>query len=245
MAVVLVHGVADTYRVWDRLRPFLGGSEVETLALPGFDAEMPEGFHPDKQGYVDWIICRLEAFDDPVDLVGHDWGGMLALRVASLRPDLVRTVASGNGPVSQDFEWHSLAKIWQTPEAGEAFMRELSAEKLTAMLKSLGVDGEAAESAASHVDERMKDCILKLYRSALHVGEEWQPGLARMYVPTLIYWGRQDHECPVNLAYQMAETIPSARLVELECGHWVQLALPRELALSLQQFWSSPYATAR
>jgi pimeloyl-ACP methyl ester carboxylesterase len=66
-----------------------------------------------------------------------------------------------------------------------------------------------------------------------------------MYVPTLIYWGRQDHECPVNLAYQMAETIPSARLVELECGHWVPLALPRELALSLQQFWSSPYATAR
>jgi pimeloyl-ACP methyl ester carboxylesterase len=240
MAVVLVHGVADTYRVWDRVRPFLNGVEVETFALPGFDAEMPDGFRANKESYVDWIICRLEAFDDPVDLVGHDWGGMLALRVASLRPDLVRTVAAGNGPVSREFEWHSLAKTWQTPGAGEQFMRELSADKLRDVLVSLGVDEEGAVNAASHVDERMKDCILKLYRSAVHVGEEWQPGLAHMYVPTLIYWGRRDRECPVNLAHQMANSIPAVRLIELDCGHWVPLAMPRELAANLQQFWSLP-----
>ena len=46
---------------------------------------------------------------------------MLAARVASLRPDLVRTLCGGSGPISADYEWHPLAKIWQEPGRGEQF----------------------------------------------------------------------------------------------------------------------------
>ena len=55
---------------------------------------------PHKDNYVRFVIERIEALHDrggPVHLVGHDWGCLLALRAASLRPELLRSVAAGNG----------------------------------------------------------------------------------------------------------------------------------------------------
>ena len=239
MRAVFVHGVADTYRVWDEVRAHLRHRDTEALALPGFGTAVRLDFRADKESYVSWIIEQLERLPTPVDLVGHDWGAMFALRVASLRPDLIRTVAAGNGPVSKDFEWHALAKVWQTPGQGEAFMRELDSGKLAGILQSLGVGAEAAKNAADQVDDRMKDCILKLYRSAVHVGEEWQPGLAQVRRPALIFWGKNDNECPVRLAYDMAANLPASQVVELDCGHWVPLQEPEKLATLLEQHWIS------
>ncbi|MGI5440965.1 hypothetical protein ACQEV4_27375 [Streptomyces shenzhenensis] len=54
-----------------------------------------------------------------MDLVGHDWGRILTARIASLRPDLVCTWAGGNGPISAQYAWHPLAKIWQDPVEGD------------------------------------------------------------------------------------------------------------------------------
>lgn len=173
----------------------------------------------------------------PVNLVGHDWGCMFALRIASLRPDLVHTVAGGNGPISKDYEWHPLAKTWQTPQAGERFMRELSTDALTGILRTSGVNKETAKNSAERVDDRMKNCVLKLYRSAVHVGEEWQPGLRGIRSPALSFWGKNDRECPVRFAHQMAENVPGARAVELDSGHWVPLEKPRELAALLKEHW--------
>ncbi len=93
--------------------------------LPGFGAPRPDGFRSTKEEYVDWLIARLERVGEPVDLVGHDWGCILTARVASLRPDLVRTWAGGNGPVDAAYTWHPPAKVWQHPADGDRFMCEL------------------------------------------------------------------------------------------------------------------------
>src|SRR5687768_14742801 len=93
MPAILVHGVPDTQHVWDGVRRHLTRSDVEAWNLPGFGAERPAGFGSTKEEYADWLIERLERIGEPVDLVGHDWGCILTLRVASLRPDLVRTWA--------------------------------------------------------------------------------------------------------------------------------------------------------
>ncbi len=197
----------------------LSALDTEALALPGFGTAVPKLFSADKESYVEWIINQLEKKGAPVDLVGHDWGCMFALRVASIRPDMIRTVAGGNGPISKQYEWHRLAKIWQTPEEGEKFMSELSTESLSGILQSLGVKEAAAKGSALRVDNLMKNCILKLYRSAVCVGEEWQMALANVRSPALIFWGRNDSECPARFAYRMAECMPTARVVELDCGH--------------------------
>ncbi len=73
MPVVFVHGVPDTCRVWESVRKHLNRQDLITLALPGFDSSVPEGFTATKEEYVDWIIAELEQFDTPVDRVGHNW----------------------------------------------------------------------------------------------------------------------------------------------------------------------------
>jgi pimeloyl-ACP methyl ester carboxylesterase len=239
MPAVFVHGVPDTYRLWDGVRSHLNDVDTIALALPGFGAEVPPSFQADKESYVDWIIDELSQNREPVDLVGHDWGCIFALRVASLRPDLVRTVAAGNGPISKDYEWHELAKTWQTPGEGEEFMRELDTQALSKTLEALGVRPHAAISAAERLDDRMKDCILKLYRSAVHVGEDWQPALSNIKCPSMIFWGRDDKECPVSFAHQMATQLLNGYAKELDCGHWVPLEKPKELAMLLRQHWST------
>jgi len=67
-----VHGVADTYHVWDQVRHQLPQKETVALALPGFGSPLPEGFTATKEDYVNWIIAQLEQQSEPVDLVGHD-----------------------------------------------------------------------------------------------------------------------------------------------------------------------------
>jgi pimeloyl-ACP methyl ester carboxylesterase len=237
MAVVFLHGVADTYRVWDRVRSRLNQDSV-ALALPGFGTATPQGFRADKESYVDWILGSLEQMTPPVDLVGHDWGCMLALRIASLRPDLIRSVAGGNGPISRDYQWHHLAKTWQTPVEGERFMSETDEPMWGGMLQSLGFEAATARDVASHVDDRMKDCILKLYRSAVHVGHEWQASLSAIKIPALMFWGNKDNECPVRYAHEMAGQMPAAKVVEFDCGHWVPYEKPDELRAALQQHWT-------
>ncbi|MET7782149.1 alpha/beta fold hydrolase [Streptomyces mirabilis] len=125
MPAVFVHGVPDTHHVWDNVRDHLTHTDVLALALPGFGSPVPQGFTATKEGYVEWIIARLEDIGSPVDLVGHDRGCALTARAASLRPDLVRTWAGGDASISGAVEWHDLGKIWQTPDVGEQWMAPL------------------------------------------------------------------------------------------------------------------------
>jgi pimeloyl-ACP methyl ester carboxylesterase len=234
---IFMHGVADTAQVWNKVRSKLSRFETIALALPGFGNDPPAGFSSDKESYVQWIVEEIESVGTPVDLIGHDWGGMFALRIASLRPDLIRSVASGNGPVSATYEWHQLAKDWQKLGKGEELMRELDREKFSELLRSLGVDERDASSTSEQIDDRMKAAILRLYRSAIHVGEEWAPELSKIQCPTLIYWGKDDAECPIRFAHEMSEHIPNSYVVAIECGHWVPLQAPESLAHLLENHW--------
>jgi len=239
MTAVLVHGVADTYRIWDRVRRHLTRTDVVALALPGFDSPLPGGFAATKEEYVDWIIARLEEYGGPVDLVGHDWGCIFTARVASLRPDLVRTWAGGSGPVSTRYEWHQFAKIWQTPDLGEQWMADVAPDTLGRDLEALGMPADVALETVNLLDGTMKDCILRLYRSAVDVGSEWEPGLANVTAPSLVFWGADDPTTQIAFGDQLAERMRATRTLKLPCGHWTLLQRPEEIAQALELHWNS------
>jgi pimeloyl-ACP methyl ester carboxylesterase len=115
MPAVLVHGVPDTHRVWHALVRRLSRDDVVTLSLPGFGCPVPAGFDCTKDAYASWLLAELSRFDGPIDLVGHDWGGLLAVRAVSLEPTRVRTWAAGAAPLDPTYEWHKAAQLWQTP----------------------------------------------------------------------------------------------------------------------------------
>jgi len=234
---VLVHGVPDTHRLWEKLRSHLSRRDVSTPSLPGFGVQTPPGFQPTKEAYVEWLIEEVERLGEPVDLVGHDWGSLLVQRLVSLRPDLIRTWACGDGPIDREYVWHDLAQQWQTPGVGEAIMTAMSGDALADGLVAGGVPAADARGVASHVDDRMKQCILRLYRSAVRVGEEWEDDVARISRPALILWSRDDPYVAPRFAERLAARV-RGELVLLEgCGHWWPLERPAEAAAALERFW--------
>ncbi|MEY2465285.1 MAG: hypothetical protein QOH64_3423, partial [Acidimicrobiaceae bacterium] len=161
MTRVLVHGVPETAEIWETLVSHLADGDVVTLSLPGFGCPRPDGFGATKEEYVEWLVGELEAMQGsgPIDLVGHDWGGGLVLRLVSTRPELVRswvTDAAGLGDI--DFEWHDFAKIWQTPVEGEAFFEQQltqSDEERGSVFELFGVPHDRAVKLGSRLDETM------------------------------------------------------------------------------------------
>ena len=245
MSALLVHGNPDSHLLWEQVEEFLGDDqEVVAVDLPGFAAPAPDGFPATKEAYVDWLIERLERLAErsgAVDLVGHDWGSLLVQRVASVRPDLLSSLAAGGAAVDVDYPWHDIAQIWQTPGEGERYMREdlTDAVGIPYLIEN-GVPETYAKRNAWLVPGN-KDCILALYRSAVHIGVEWQPALEQVRVPSMVIWGRDDQYVPLVWAERLAERI-EAELVVLDCGHWWPYERPRETAAALQRLWSGARA---
>lgn len=237
MPAVLVHGVPDTHRVWNALIGRLRRPDVITLSLPGFGCAVPPGFDCTKEAYCDWLLGELRRVEGPIDLVGHDWGALLVVRAVSLEPSLVRTWAAGGAPLDADYEWHRVAKLWQTPGVGEQVMDGLTPETLGAALVAAGVPPADASIAAEHVDATMKRSILALYRSAVRAGSEWEGDLRGIQAPGLVLWGQNDpYAAPVFGSRLAGRT--RARFVEFAgCSHWWQLERPSEVAKELEAFW--------
>ncbi|MCD7442437.1 alpha/beta hydrolase [Streptomyces lincolnensis] len=240
MPAILIHGVPDTHRVWDGVRRHLTRSDVEAWDLPGFGAPRPAGFGSTKEEYVDLLVERLEGIGEPVDLVGHDWGCILTARIASLRPDLVRTWAGGSGPISAEYVWHPVAQVWQDRAEGDRFMAELKAEAFAAdLVAGFDVPPDLAEEMAGRVDGPMKDSILRLYRSAVTVGAEWEPALAQASAPSLVFCGALDPACPVEFGRKLGVALRATTVAELDCNHWTLLQRPAEVAALLEAHWSA------
>jgi pimeloyl-ACP methyl ester carboxylesterase len=237
VTAVFVHGVPDTARVWHAVLDHLGRRDVVTLSLPGFGNPAPAGFDPTKDAYAAWVVEQIAAVDGPVDLVGHDWGAILALRAACLRPDRVRSWAIGSGPLDPEYVWHKVAQIWQTPEVGEQFMTKFTAAALEKGLPEEGVPPADARETGAYVDDTMKRCILRLYRSALTVGAEWTPDLARLTAPGLVLWGELDPYAGPTWGERLAARTGARFTLLSGCHHWWPLQRPAEVAAQLTRHW--------
>lgn len=238
MTAVFVHGVPETARVWDPLIAELERTDVVCLSLPGFGT--PVDFEPTMQRYAEWMAGELEDFDE-VDLVTHDWGALLALRVLAPTPENVRSWVVDVGDLGPDHRWHDLALLWQTPGEGEAFMDSVvdsTVEARTEMMVATGIPAAGAPAMAEAWDRRMSDAILGLYRSATDVGVEWGPGIDQISGPGLVIQSMQDPFRSPEHAARLAERT-GARTAELpDAGHWWMLESPAAAAAILEGFWA-------
>lgn len=245
MAIVFVHGVPETTAVWQPLVDELVAagtprSSIELLALPGFGSGLPEGFEPTMHGYAEWLAAELQAFDE-VDLVTHDWGAILALRVLADRPANVRSWVSDMGDLGADFAWHDTAKVWQTPGDGEAFMDGMvgaSVEDRAALLMAVGVPEHGATTMAEGFDATMAGAILELYRSATDVGNEWGPGIDRIEAPGLLVESMLDPFRSADRVRRLAERTGSEIVPLPAAGHFWMLDSTAEVAPVLRDFWT-------
>lgn len=246
MTVVLVHGIPETDAIWSPLVDALGRGDVVRLSPPGFGAPVPDGFGATYLDYRDWLERELERFDEPVDLVGHDWGGGHVLNVAMHRPELLRTWASDVvGLFDPEYVWHDLAQVWQTPGAGEELVEAMMGGTVadrTAQMADLGLPIDIATSLAKAQGPEMGRAILVLYRSAAQpVLREAGRGLGTAASrPGLSILATEDPYVGTEDMRRRAAERAGARTEVLEgLGHWWMVQDPALGAGVLTRFWET------
>ncbi len=194
--IVFIHGVPDTPHLWKPLVAALGlqPSDYHAPALPGFAAPLPPGFPCTKDAYAGHLIGEIEKLGEKIHLVGHDWGALLSLRIASLRPDLIRTWCVTNAVIDPDYRGHKAARMWATPLLGEFVMMNMrNKPRLEAGLVAGGMPAALAAEEVPLIDKTMRQSILKLYRSAigLRFSGPWVSDLANLPAPASSSGARQ------------------------------------------------------
>lgn len=240
---LFLHGVPDTPSMWEPLIGELGLNEgaYRAPAMPGFVEPLPAGFSATKEAYVDWYIDEVErahAETGPVDLVGHDWGAIITIRVASLRPDLINTWCVANALPHPDYKWHSMARRWQTPVLGELIMAVTRKEAMCKALHAAGIPADLASKEASHLSPDMKRAILKLYRSAKTTGTDWWEATKNLPERGLVFWGVDDPYVPVEIADKFCAQTGARLEKQSDTGHWSVIERADVLADLLREHWA-------
>jgi pimeloyl-ACP methyl ester carboxylesterase len=243
VTIVLVHGNPETEAIWDDLVPHLGDHDVVRLSPPGFGSAIPTGFDCSTDAYRDWLARELERLAQPIDLIGHDWGGGHVLRIAMDRPDLIRSWTSDIlGGFDAEYVWHDMAQAWQTPGIGEqavAQMISLPAEARAQRYESLGMSPSIARKVAAGANADMGRAILALYRSAAqpvmrNLGTRLsqaaaKPGLAVIATEDSYVGGE-------TLARRSAERAGAKVAILQGAGHWWMCQQPKQGADAINAF---------
>lgn len=242
---VFVHGVPDTNEMWNELVSALGLAvyEYETLSLPGFGCAVPNGFNSTMLCYSNWLIKELESISGrhggPIDLVGHDWGAILANRAASLRPDLIKSLVFGGAAIDSKYRGHLFARLWATPLIGEFVMATMKRDRLKQLLTTQGLSDKLAAHEVAAFDRTMKQSILRLYRSAAGLKGLgiWESDLANLPAKKLLIWGENDPYVPLTVAQRFIKLWGGELHIEQVAGHWAICNRPKTVAPVLRKFW--------
>ncbi len=240
---LFLHGVPDTPAMWEPLIAELGldSALYRAPALPGFVTPAPQDFRATKEAYVDWYIAEIEtavAASGPVDLIGHDWGALITVRAASLRPELVNSWCVANALPHPDYQWHRMARMWQTPLLGELVMLLTRKEALCKALHAAGLPADLASREASHWTSHMRNSILKLYRSARTAGTDWSAEVSNLPARGLVFWGEDDPYVPTWVAEKFCAHTGATLERQSQTGHWSVVERADALAQRLKQLWA-------
>jgi pimeloyl-ACP methyl ester carboxylesterase len=246
VAPVFVHGLPETSRIWDSLRRILDGDSI-ALALPGFGAARPAGFTATKDAYAEWLEDALRGIEQPVDLVGHDVGALITLRVATAFDVPLRSYAVDVAPLFHPrFEWPERVHKLQTPGLGEQLLKSMrdadpeDPDSTAARLVSAGVPIDEAKAIGEAHDETMSQSILDFYRSAVpNVAADWWKDVKAPTPSQGLILLPPDPPEWEEMSFEVAERLgaETARLDDL--NHCWMAEAPEVVAPVLQRFWSS------
>lgn len=240
---VLLHGWPQDGSAWRRVAPLLAdaGYRVACPDLKGFGRSDAPRRGYDAQTLADEVsqlIRNLHA--RKAVLVGHDWGGAVALATAFRHPGRVRALVLASTPFRQlDLRaaWHiPLINVPLLPEvifgaAGGPILRRAIRyaaqvqEPFTDEVLDTYVTATSTRHAAwmAYYRTLSRQVLVswagRRVRTRLGVASGGGPN--RLRVPATVVWGEQDPVTPVHLAGRVAHDL-DARLVTLPgVGHFV------------------------
>ncbi|MFJ8471758.1 alpha/beta fold hydrolase [Kitasatospora sp. NPDC094011] len=255
---LFVHGLGGSAANWTALMDRLSGLvDGEALDLPGFGRSgPPTDGNLSLSGHVRAVIGYLEASDrGPVHLFGNSLGGAVAVRLAALRPDLVRSLTLVSPALP---ELPPQRSAWPTGLlALPALLSRLSAgrrdaEAATDDLLRLVYGDPAALSPAARAEavaeyRRRLDlphALPALVGSARGIvsayterGDQalWRQA-EQVAAPVLLVYGRRDRLVSYRSARRACAAFADARLLVLpESGHVAMMEHPDEVARAVRE----------
>jgi pimeloyl-ACP methyl ester carboxylesterase len=238
MTVALVHGFPETSLLWRPLQERLGRESV-ALTLPGLGVPRPSGFSGTKDAYADALAETLMGFDQPVDVVGHDIGALLTMRLASAFDLPMRSWVVDVADIFHPHHvWPDRVHKLQTADVGEDLIRTERPGTRARLIASGVPEGLAAEMASAH-DETMSQSILDFYRSAEpNVAADWwvniHPTKARGLVLLL-----PDPPHVEEMSLEVAQRLGAATARLDGLNHAWMAEAPERVASILEEFWSA------
>ncbi|MDO8626352.1 MAG: alpha/beta hydrolase [Candidatus Magasanikbacteria bacterium] len=225
--ILFLHGWGSSKEVWNLAMQTLESKGVVSYALdlPGFGkTEKPREVW-NVHTYVAFILEFLRKLDiKKVIVVGHSFGGRLALVLAAENPALVsKLVLVDSAGV-------------RTKPGFKKFLASVS--KLARPLFRLRWTNPLRKKIYRLIDAEDYVATPELNKTFVQViGEDLQSYAPRILQPTLIVWGKNDMVTPIFFATEFKNKIPRSRLVVLSgAGHYSFLDQPAEFIEALQKF---------
>ena len=241
--VLFLHGNPDSADMWSGVIERLKGKyRCIAIDLPGFGrSEAPATFDASLESearFVDDLVSAL-GITQPLDIVGHDFGGHFALAWAIKHPEKVGRVVVSNTSFFSDYKWHWTARLWRTPLLGELAMAAVNEGALVRNLRGAApaLSVEQVKHTYSLYTPAARKMALRLYRAANpEVFKAWEPGLRSLAekVPVMVLWGDKDPFVEPSYAERFG-----AREVHHfpEYSHWLPAEAPAEVAQKLEAFF--------
>ena len=217
--LVLVHGLAGSWRWWRTVLPTLAAERsVQLVDLPGFGG-LP-GVRPfDSDAAVDWLARWSEAAElGPADVVGHSLGGLLCARLAARHPETVRklVLVAPSGLPGRTAVGSTVPLLRVLLASRPRFLALLARDAARSGPVTIATAARALLTADVRVD------------------------LAAVRAPTLVLLGRNDHLVPVAHGERLAQALPNGRVRVLEAGHVPMVEQPAEFSQELLGFLAEP-----
>ena len=235
--VLLLHGIPGSGSAWDGVAACL--AERHRVLVPdllgfGESSRPKQAERLWAQGQRDALLLALDHLGlERAAIVGHDFGGPVALLLAAARPKLAThlvlaaTNAFPDTPIP--FPLSAVTWPWIGPLAERA---ALSGTALSVTLRlGVGRPRIRLDRRAYVGDREQRRAIRKIFATSLRgLAERYEPiaeNLSTIDVPTLVLWGDRDPFFPVEQGRRLAAAIPGARFAVYEgAGHF----LPEERA---------------
>ncbi len=257
---LLLHGVPETARCWSGLMPVLAKDRLVVAPdLKGLGrSEAREPYD------VPTLVAELAALvlheaGGPVDVVGHDWGGSLALALAGARPELVRRLVVVSAPyrkVDLRAAWHM--PVLALPVLPEVVFRLAGDQVVRFMFdrawKADGRPEHLEEYVAAYAPADRVGAMLAYYRRAVRprlartvgsaLGLTSRPARPpRVQVErALVVWGTDDPAMPVHVGESVVSDLgPQATLLTVPgVGHWPVEEAPDVVVPAIAEFLRAP-----
>ena len=191
--VVALHG-------WGRTGadfvPVLAGLDAVSIHLPGFGpTTVPDSVWGTSE-YAELVADAIRPFA-PVVIVGHSFGGRVAVRLAARHPELISGLVLTGAP---------LVRLAPTGKPKLSYRLAKWANRVgilsdTAMESRRRQAGSADYNAAQGI---MRDIMVKT------VNESYDDDLARIATPTWMVWGENDTAAPTAAGKVASERIRGA-----------------------------------